>query len=485
MKKKIITGSMVALVGMVLLGTTACSSLGGSQGTISQQLVPVTRGDLTVSVTGNGKIETSREARLTFGSGGKVEKILVKEGDLVKAGDVLARLDTGPLELAVSQSRMAVTQAAAALTQAQLARQTVQNTLDNTRNSSDTLKLALLNAQIARDTAQAALDAGISAVDYYSIEAALNKARAWYDYVKRMVQESTSGTTDWSLALDRARESLATAQANYDNSLAGFDTRQVALKKKQLEAAGIAVTLAQKNIDDLGKTIALQQLQVTSAEQSEKQYAQAVDLARQSLADTQRQLDEANITAPFDGVVALVAAREGDIIPSPSLAPQTIVQMINPAFLELLIDVDEIDIPRVKTGQAAAIKVDALPDAVFHGKVTAVYPVPAEVGGVVLYKVSISLDNPGDAGIKVGMSASADIVAQRHPNVLMVSSRAIGKNARGQTIVKVKADGQIQERAVVVGLDDGLRAEIISGLTEGETVVVEVKIKSNSGMSLF
>ena len=485
MKKTLTLGFILTLVLLSLLGTTACDSLGGSQDTVTQQLVTVTRGDLTVGVSGKGKIETSREARLTFGSAGKVEKMLVKEGDRVKTDDVLSTLDTRTLELALNQSQMAVTQAEVALTQAQLAQHTAENNLENTRNSEDTLKLALLNAQIALDTAQNNLAAGITAIDFNTILAELNKAKAWYDYVKRMPQSGTGDSESWSLSLDRAEERLDTAQANYDNALAGYDSRQVNLKKKQVEAAELSVALAQKNIDGLDKSITLQELQVASTEQAARQAQQAVDLARESLADSRRQLGEATIYAPFDGVVSLVLAREGDIIPSPSMAPQTIIKMIDPDSLELVIEVDEIDIPQVKLAQEVTVNVDALPKAVFTGRVTAIYPVPSEVGGVVLYKVRINLDVQGESEIKIGMSASADIVAEKHENVLLVPSRAIGKNEPGQTIVKVKVNEQIQEREVVVGLDDGLKAEIISGLNESETVVVEVRVKSKSGVSLF
>lgn len=485
MKKKLMLGFILSVMLLSLLGATACNSLGGSQDTVNQQLVTVTRGDLTMSVSGKGKIETSREARLTFGSAGKVEKMLVKEGDRVKTGDVLAKLDTSPLELALNQSQMAVTQAELALTQAQLAQQTAEYNLENTRNSEDTLKLSLLNAQIALDTARNNLAAGITAIDFNTILAELNKAKAWYDYVKRMPQAGIGDSDSWSLALDRAQERLDIAQANYDNTLAGYDSRQVNLKKKQVEAAGMSVALAQKNIDELGKSIALQELQVASTEQAARQAQQAVDLARASLADSRRQLGETTIYAPFDGVVSMVLAKEGDIIPSPSMAPQTIIKMIDPDSLELVIEVDEIDIPQVKMAQEVIVNVDALPKAVFTGRVTAIYPVPSEVGGVVLYTVRINLDIQGESEIKVGMSASANIVAEKHENVLLVPSRAIGKNEQGQAIVKVKANEQIQERAVAVGLDDGLKAEIISGLNEGETVVVEVRVKSTSAVSLF
>jgi RND family efflux transporter MFP subunit len=477
MKKKLLVCLAVAAALLILLGMSACT--GGSQDTVSQQPVAVERGDLALRVTGSGKIETSREARLAFGSGGKVAEILVKEGERVAAGTVLARLDTRPLELALSQSRTARTRAEGDYGQAQLAWKTAEYELENTRDSLESLQLALLKAQIERDAAQAALDTSISAVDFTAVQAELNRARYWYDYVLTM---KDTGGDDWPAVLERAEESLAVAQANYDNVLAGYGSSQVNLKKKQLEAAELSVELAQKNIDDLDRTIALQELQVAAAEQSVDLAQQAVELARQAVVDAQRQLDEATLAAPFDGVVAQVFTEEGDIVPSPSMSPQPIVRIINPDYLELLIDVDEIDIPLVSLGQEVSVEVDALPDKALGGRVTSIYPVPSEVGGVVLYKVRIGLDRPGDSGIKVGMSASADIVAEQHHDVLIVPSRAVTRSDQGQTIVKVQTDEGIQERPVEVGLDDGLRAEIISGLSEGETVIVEVKVRGSSSL---
>jgi HlyD family secretion protein len=484
MKKQLYTAVILTILLVGLLGTAACSGLGSTSSGVTQQLVNVAGGNITLSVSGNGKIETSREARLTFGSAGKVSKVIVKEGDKVKSGDVLAKLDTRSLELAVKQAQMSQSQAQGALMQAQLAQRNAENTLDNLKNSGNSLKLGLINAQIARDTAQVNLDAGITAVDYVAVEGNLNEARAWYDYVQRMLGQNTGNTDSWILAQDRAKEQLKVAQAAYDNALSGYNSDQVNLKKKQLAAAELSIILAQKNIDDLGKNVAVQELQVTSAAQTVKQSQQAVDLANLALADAQKQLDEATIIAPFDGVIAAVLAKEGDNVASPSMSPAPVIQMVNPNFLELVIQVDEIDIPSVKLAQEASIKVDALPDDVFKGKVTSVYPVPIEQGGIVLYQVKISLDVPEGSGAKVGMSASADIVSVKHENVLTVPSRAVTKNNQGQSIVKVKSDNKIQDRVVVVGLDDGLKAEIVSGLNQGETVVVEVKAKSSSS-SLF
>jgi len=479
MKKKILPGLVLAIALLTLLGTSACESFGGGQDTVSQQQVEVTRGDLSVVAAGNGKIEASKEARLTFGSAGKVAEILVEEGNEVKAGDVLARLDISALELAHAQSQVAVTQAELALNQAQLAQKTAEYNVKNTQDSEGALKLALLNTQIALEMAEYTLSVAEETHMWPTLHIARTEVQSAEAFLQYAIDNHLS-----DLIIQRAQLELDAAKTQYDAIVQGYDPEEVAIKKKQVEAAELSVAQAQKSLDELAENIAIQQLQVESSKKAVEQAEQSVELARQSLADAQRQIDEATIIAPFDGVVAMVMVKEGDNIPSPSMVPQTVIHMIDPDYLELVIEVDEIDIPLVRSDQVADVSVDALPDAVFKGLVLAVYPVPTEVGGIVLYKLRIGLDIPEDSGIKIGMSASADIVIEEHSNVLVVPSRAVRRNEQGQTIVEVMVEGEIQEREVVIGLDDGLRTEIVSGLQEGETVVYEVKVKSTP-MSMF
>jgi HlyD family secretion protein len=503
MKKKVISGLILVIILLALLGTTACDSLGGGDGEVSQQPVEVTRGDMIVSVTGSGTIETSREAKLTFSSAGRVDKILVEEGDMVSEGDVLSRLDTSALELTHAQAQVSLTQAEVALTQAQLAQKEAEYNLKNTRDTEGVLKLALLSAQINRDTAQYNLEqtqdlytwsdikiaqADVDESERY-LEYCLEKLYKYLPEIKEGVypkfEEDFSETEGYKVWQDRvvhAQARLSAAEDRLEAMQSGRDTEETAIKRKQVEAAEMSLAQAQKDLDELAEDIAIQEMLVAAAKQSVAQSQQSVELAQLSLDETQRQLDEATITATFDGIVAQVLAKEGEVIPSPSYSPKTIIHLINPNYLELVIEVDEIDIPMVELGREAIITVDALPDSEFKGEVTAVCPVPKEEGGVVLYDVKVGLDAPENSRIRVGMSASADIIIEEHSDILLVPSRAIDKNEQGQTIVKVMSNGEVQERPVVVGLDDGLRTEILSGLSEGETVVVEVRARSTPSM---
>jgi len=484
----------VLLLCLVLAGTTACNSLGGGdKDETSQQLVKVIRGDLAVSVTGSGNIEASREARLSFGSGGKVDKIYVKEGDKVRKGDVLAKLDTSALELSLTRSQVALTEKQLALTKAQLAQQTAEYNLKNTLDTKDTLELALFNAQIDTKNAKYNVEktrdlytwsdikiaqADVDEAERY-VEDTLQKL---YEYLPIIEEEDggevypeieddflkSEGYEVWQDRLIHAQSSLNAAKDTLEAMLSGRDVEEVAIKKLQLQAAEMAETQAQKNLDELTEDITIKELEVESAKASVEHAQQSAILAQQSLEEAQKDLDEATITAPFDGAVASVNAEEGDTI----ITTTTIVHLIDPSSMELIVELDEIDVPEVKLNQEVIIEIDALPDVEFGGRVTSIYPLPIMEGGVVLYNIKINFDVAEDSNLKIGMSADADIVINKRSNILLVPDRAIGKDDQGNPVVKVMVDEQTEERPVVIGISDGFETEIVEGLNGGETVVV-------------
>lgn len=126
--------TITLLLCLALVGSVACSPFGGTTPQASQQLVKVVQGDLSVKVSGSGKIDVSKEAKLTFGVGGKVDQLFVEEGDYVTAGMVLAKLDTDVLELALTQAKVALTNQQVAVAQAQVGLRTAQHDLEQARD---------------------------------------------------------------------------------------------------------------------------------------------------------------------------------------------------------------------------------------------------------------------------------------------------------------------------------------------------------------
>lgn len=428
----IITG--VLLLCLVLAGSVACQP-GGGQGTTSRE-VEVVRGDLAVSVSGSGTFELVDEAELFFGVGGRIDEINVEEGDIVGKGDVIARLETDDLELALAQAQVAQAQTQVAQAQAEVA-----------------LELARFNLDRMEDVQE--------------IKDDIEEAEWELKYGELRLEEANRGDDAgeiryWHEWLAGALLKLASLQTDLADLLSKDGYASLTVTEVQIKA-----------------------LQVKAAEQSVAQAEQAVAQAEKAVAHARKQLDDAVITAPFSGKVARVYAEDGDIIPSPTMSPRPVIHLIDPEVMELEVELDELDIPRVQPGQKAIITVDALPDAEFEGLVASIDALPSPQAGVVLYDVTLSLVVPGGSGLRIGMSAEADIIIEERLGVLLVPERAVTWDDAGNPIVKVSVEGGVEQRPVVVGISDGLQTEIVSGVTEGETVVVEIKAKSAESTSMF
>jgi RND family efflux transporter MFP subunit len=208
-----------------------------------------------------------------------------------------------------------------------------------------------------------------------------------------------------------------------------------------------------------------------------------VDRAQVALDMANDDLAKAVMVAPFDGIIALVDIKEGDSLSAMDYATKTIIELVDPTEMELSAEVDEIDIPIVQLGQRAVIEVDALPGVQLEGEIKSVSPLASEESGLVLYKIKVGFEAPEGSGLKAGMSATADIIIAERTDVLLVPSRAVGEDSQGNLVVNVLADGQVEERAVVIGISDGYDTEILSGLEEGEVVMVERKSSSIGGFT--
>jgi len=397
---------------LALAGSIACNPFGGDGEEAGQQLVEVVRGDLVISVSGSGNMEVSDEGELAFGVGGRIDKIYVEEGDSVTRGDMLARLDTDDLELALTQAQVALT----------------------------TQQVAVTQTQVAVDTAEYNLDEARDLYTWPDIEEAQDDVDDAESFLNYAIERGLPPET-----LEYAQARLDAAEAKLDAMVRSYDTEEVEIKKLELKVAEQSLELSRLSLEQ----------------------------ARQSLEYAQKQLDEATITALFDGVVAKIYVEEGDVIPPPTMASQPIIHLVDLTTMALLVEVDEIDIPEVKPGQRAIIYVDALPDVWFEGEVLTISTVAKEEAGVILYEVKIGFTVPEGSGLKVGMSAEADIEIVDRGHVLLVPDRAISEDSEGNPVVMVAVDEETEERRVVTGVSDGFDTEIVSGLSEGEVVVIE------------
>ena len=306
---------------------------------------------------------------------------------------------------------------------------------------------------------------------------------------------------DLRAAVEKARADLAAAEAKLATVKNGARTQEVQAAEAALRQAEANRLLAQVNLEryrqlyqDSG--IALQVVdtaardhdvtaaQVRSAQEQlglirekytveDLQYAEAQVLqAKAALRIAEANLGYANIAAPMGGVVASVSTQQGETVTSGSAAAQapTFVTIIDLNRLQVDAYVDETDIGKVQVGQEAAFSVDAFPDKEFSGKVTAIYPKALIQQNVVTYDVVIAIDNR-EGLLRPDMTTNTTITVAKREKVLAVPNQAV-RREDGDRVVFVQDGDRLVRRPVKTGWKDKTYTEVLSGLKEGERVVV-------------
>jgi HlyD family secretion protein len=267
------------------------------------------------------------------------------------------------------------------------------------------------------------------------------------------------------LALDEAQDNLQQAQE--------------LLNEGKVDEAYVTLGLIQGNID---KAEEKSQSRSLSLPWSVKLLELQVDIARANLDAAKLNLERAVIVAPFDGVVADITITEGKDISTATFATPAI-SLVDTGEIELRGSFDEIDIAMVQPGQEANILLDALPDEEVKGEVAFISLVGTTQAGVVFYDTTITLENPVEE-LRDGMTATAEVIIERRDNVLFIPNRAIRGTWENPTVV-VLVDEQVEEREITLGLTDGINTEVLSGLEEGEKVVLPASGEQRGGFFMM
>jgi RND family efflux transporter MFP subunit len=256
--------------------------------------------------------------------------------------------------------------------------------------------------------------------------------------------------------------------------LAQLETRELAARRDQaqaaLAAAEAATAFAQADFErrrELGAAALLSAADLDLAERARRVAAEQRAEAAAGLDFARTQLGYARITAPIAGIVASVGTQEGETVAA-SLSAPTFVTLVDLARLEVWAYVDETDIGRVETGQAARFTVDTYADHEFEGRVTAVYPQAEIRDNVVNYVAVVTFDPPRGRTLRPEMTATVRVAQGAPGEVLALPSRAV-RREEGRTFV-VAADGT--RRDVTLGTRDETHVQVVHGLREGDEVVV-------------
>ncbi len=209
-----------------------------------------------------------------------------------------------------------------------------------------------------------------------------------------------------------------------------------------------------------------------------KQARAQVQQNQASLQQLEEQLGYTTIVAPMDGVILSRDVEMGDAVSSILVLGSTATLVMTEGDTsEVYVQgkVDEADIAHVYMGQPARIKVESFRDRLFNGKVTKIAPMGVEKDNVTTFEVRVSINNPGGE-LKANMTANAEILLDEHKGVLTIPENAVlydnQKNASVQIPDKHQKEG-FRKIPVTVGLSNGSVTEIISGLKEGDQVVLQ------------
>jgi len=262
---------------------------------------------------------------------------------------------------------------------------------------------------------------------------------------------------------------LPMLQHTYDRALAM--QKDGIVSQQALDDAHQKLLAAQNIRDKANAQIAVD---IAKQHQSEAQVQQA----QASLKQLEEQLSYTTITSPIDGVVLSRDVQMGDAVSSILVLGSTATLVMTLGDTHQVYvkgKVDESDISKVYLGQAARIKVQSFPGRTFAGKVTKIAPLGVEKDNVTTFEVQISIDN-ATGELKANMTANAEVVLEEHKNVLTVPEQAvIYDKDRNATVWVPDAHGKDGHRivAIKVGLSNGSRIEVLSGLHAGDKVVLQ------------
>ena len=512
---------IIVVVGVVLPGRVRSSI--AETAPQESQITTAFIGNLSANATASGRVVAQRDARLALNSSGPVTAVHVTAGDIVQAGDLLVQLETAALQRAVTSAEqdlaiqeanlssllapanaadVASAQALLANAQANLNRTLAGPTDEEIASAEANVRAAQADVASASARLNSALPTGndeaiqaaqiqVQLAQQTATQAAEQHSTVLVTEPNQFLSEDRLATMEESAraAALQANANLASAQESLDQLLNG-NPNSIAAAQAGVAAAAAQRDAAQGQLDLLMEPATdaeiaavqasvvqaqanLDRLQRGAADWQVTQVEVQVEQARISLQRAQQDLANSTLTAPFDGLITAVYVSEGES------ASGVLLEMVDSASLEVVLDVDEVDIGEIALGQTAEITFEAWPNEALASEVIAIAPQATQTSGsaLVTYEVSLALGQ-SDLPVRVGMTANATLVTAVRDNVLLVPNGAINtdRSSNKITVFRVTTDAQgvevVEEVPVTVGLRDSRYTQITGGLQEGDQVTI-------------
>jgi multidrug efflux pump subunit AcrA (membrane-fusion protein) len=488
--------SYVAL-GVVLIGSAglAYGAVSGSASSArsNSRTVTVLRGSISQTVSATGNLQPATPVNVNFQTSGTITEIDVTAGEQVTAGEVLARLDATQAVTNVAVAKLNLAAANAKLTQA---RSGSTSTGQGSSGSSGVTQAQLDADQVAVSDAQNAADVNAKG---YQLDVDQAQSQLDTDKKQQADDEQECSSDPSSSACGRASQDQ-TAVDKDQNALATSKQKQA--QGVQHDQQAIHTAQARRDVDQASFDAAQSSSTTTSGtvDQSAIDTAEAGVVQAQSALDTaQKAADATTLTASWGGTITAITRSVGDTVSSGSSSSAqngstsnggtnatasaattstAAFTIADPNAFEVKVGFPESDAIKVKVGQQATTTLDALTGTTLSGSVTSVDATATVTSNVVTYNAVVSVTSPPSAA-KSGMTANVTVTTVSKDNVLELATAAVQTQA-GNSFVDKLVNGQTVPTDVTTGLQGDSNTEIVSGLSEGDEVVVTTGTLSSS-----
>lgn len=430
----------------------------------------------------SGNVEPATNTTIYSKVSQQATQVLVEEGDTVKAGDVIAVIDDTTVRQNIAKYEVSLstskTSNAYNISDAQRNYDNYKEALDCGLNTSlntaytamDSARTALSSAKEDRDTTLQSIDSG-TYPDTQTLYDARAAAQAAYDTAKTAYD---AAKTAYDAAPEENAAALETAKATLDSAEAALQTAQTAFEqaRETIRAAKqAAVDSAQKSYDTARDSYDAAEL---AAEQQLEAYKAALDKAKATAttASTELELNQLRnsladytICAPCDGTVTALNIVEGSMVSGGT----GIATISNLSAMKVAISVDEYAILDTGEGSTVTISFDSI-GRTYTGTITKVADIATLNNGVSYFAAEVVFE--ADEYVKSGMSVEVRLTTTDKMDVLTVSADALHYDTENAAYVLVKNGSTQEQRSVETGATDGNYVEILSGLSEEDTVLV-------------
>jgi len=532
-KKIIIIIIVIAVLGFVIYNFFV------KDGQPEYILERVSYGTVIKEVSETGAVKISEEINLSFKNSGRIDNIYVKVGDKVELGQELAKLDTSQLyiELTEAQAALEVTQAdynkllaGSSAEEIKVSETEVLNTqiaLDNAEQSLEDVKadaeedlnqayedaldvlddayLKIYNAYNVADSVYRSYftsndQEGVKVKDSRDkIQSVLNQAKSYIDDAKSDSQNEKIDTaiSENKEILKEVRDALEvirnmTETTLYRNTVSSADKTSLDNQKTYINTVYTDLVAAEQNISSTKITnetnINTAEASVSSAEAKLQKAQDELDLkkarptqenidlylakikqAQAKVSLLYNKINEAVLKSPIQGQVTEINKREGETVQT----TDSVISFMPEGPFQVEVDIYEEDVVSVRIDNFVRISLPAFPDEILEGRVISIDPAEKLIDGIVYYEVNIIFSTEKE-NIKPGMTADVVIETDKKENVLIISRAAL-KKINGEKIVRVFKKGKAEDRKIEIGLEGDEYVEVISGLADGEEVIIGEK----------